>query len=254
MAVTPQQLNQFLNQHFSLGELRALCFELGISYEDLEGGESRAAKVLALVQYAQRHGLYDAVVTHAQAARPNARMGDMPSTAQAGIPATGQSSTAPTAPVYNITVQGNMVGAAIGGNVQTGDIAGGDINKNQYQAGGDINVAGRDIIIGPEPKTRDEFAEQLKQLQALLQEAIANGEISAARDAKEAAEDVEAVIEETKNENPDRDYITRKLDTATKILNKAEQVATAAKNVGAIALKAAPLAATLLKAVQTVYR
>lgn len=253
MAVTPTQLNQFLNQYFSLGELRTLCFELGIPYEDLEGGEARAAKVLALVQYAQRHGLYDAVVTHAQAQRPNARLGDMSSTAPAGIPATGQSSTAPAAPVYNITVQGNMVGAAIGGNVQTGDIAGGDINKNQYQAGGDINVAGRDIIIGSPPQNRDEFAEQLKQLQALLQEAIKQGEIVNQGDAKDAVDDVQDALDESQAESPDPDRITRKLEGASKILDKAEKVATAAGKVGAIALKAAPLAATLLKAVQTLF-
>ncbi|MCL4261691.1 MAG: caspase family protein [Anaerolineae bacterium] len=76
MAVTPQQLNQFLNQHFSIGELQTLCFELDIPYEDLEGGEARSAKALALVKYAQRHGVYDTLVTHAQAQRPNARLGD----------------------------------------------------------------------------------------------------------------------------------------------------------------------------------
>lgn len=234
MTVTPQQLNQFLNHHFSLGELRTLCFELNIPYDDLEGGDARSAKVLALVQYAQRHGMYDTLVTHAQAQRPNARMGDTAVTSPTATPQ--PTAQTPIGPVYNITVQGNLVGSSIGG---------GTVNAQ--------NIAGRDIIIGQPPQNRDEFAEQLKQLQALLQEAIANGEISAARDAKEAAEDVEAVIEETKNENPDRDYITRKLDTATKILNKAEQVTTAAGKVGTIALKAAPLAATLLKAVQTLF-
>ncbi|GIK59102.1 MAG: hypothetical protein HND44_15730 [Chloroflexi bacterium] len=253
MAVTPQQLNQFLNQHFSLDELQMLCFELNIPYEDLGGGESRAAKVLALVQYAQRHNLYDTVVTHAQAARPNARMGDMPSTSQVGIPATGQSSATPTAPVYNITVQGNMVGTAIGGNVQTGDIVSGDVNKNQYQAGGDMNIAGRDIIIGQPPQNRDEFAEQLKQLQSLLQEAIKQGEIVNPGDAKDAVDDVQDALDESQAENPDPDRITRKLEAASKILDKAEKVATTAGKVSTIALKAAPLAATLLKAVQTLF-
>lgn len=253
MAVTPTQLNQFLNQHFSLGELRTLCFELGISYEDLEGGESRAAKVLALVQYAQRHGLYDAVVTHAQAARPNARMGDMPSTAQASIPATGQSSTTPTAPVYNINVQGNMVGTAFGGNVQTGDIASGDVNKNQYQAGGDMNIAGRDINIGHVPQNRDEFAAQLKELEALLQQAIAAKELPTAHDAETLVEDLQDVVKEAKAEQPRRSRITRRLEDMTEIVDSAGKVAEAAGKTGAFMLKAAPILAGLAKAVQMLF-
>lgn len=254
MAVTPQQLNQFLNQHFNLGELRTLCFELNIPYEDLEGGESRSAKVLALVGYSQRHGLYDTLVTHAQAQRAHIPIGDMPATTQSSSTA-GTSSPAdkPAEQRVEYHFHGPVTGAAFGGNVQTGDIAGGDVNKNQYQAGGDINVAGRDIIIGQPPENRDEFAEQLKQLQALLQEAIQKGEFANEGDAKDAVEEVEEALEETQAENPDGERITRKLDTATKILDKAGEAATAAGKVGAVVLKAAPVAATLLKAVQTLF-
>lgn len=253
MAVTPTQLNQFLNQHFSLGELRTLCFELGISYEDLEGGESRAAKVLALVQYVQRHGLYDAVVTHAQAARPNARMGDMPATAQ---PAANPQTTVqtPTAPVY-ITVHGNLTGGAFGEHAHMGDKAGGDIQKNQtsYQAGGDINVAGRDINIGHVPQNRDEFAAQLKELEALLQQAIAAKELPTAHDAETLVEDLQDVVKEAKAEQPRRSRITRRLEDMTEIVDSAGKVAEAAGKTGAFMLKAAPILAGLAKAVQMLF-
>ena len=52
---SPQQLRDILANHFNLGELRSLSFNLGIEYEDLEGG-SKSGKTL--VQYAQRHGRY----------------------------------------------------------------------------------------------------------------------------------------------------------------------------------------------------
>lgn len=75
MAVTPQQLNQFLKQHFSSDELQIFCHELNIPYEDL-AGNSHPLKVLELVKYAQRHGRFDDVVAHAQAQRPHARLVD----------------------------------------------------------------------------------------------------------------------------------------------------------------------------------
>lgn len=254
MSVTPTQLNQFLNQHFSLGELRTLCFELGIPYEDLEGGESRSAKVLALVQYAQRHSLYDAVVTHAQAQRPNARMGDMPAPTQSAV-APQPTAQTPTAPVYNITVHGNLTGGAFGEHAHMGDKAEGDIQKNQtsYQAGGDINVAGQDINIGQPPQTRDEFAEQLKQLEALLQQAIAARELPTTQDAETLVEDLEDVVKEVKAEQPRNGRITRRLEDMTEIVDSAGKVAEAAGKTGAFILKAAPILAGLAKAVQMVF-
>ncbi|HRQ39730.1 MAG TPA: hypothetical protein PLD25_17630 [Chloroflexota bacterium] len=236
MAVTATQLNQFLNQHFSLGELRSLCFELGIPYEDLEGGEARAAKVLALVQYAQRHGLYDAVVAQAQAQRPHARMGDMP---PATTPVT---STAATSPVDRPAEQrveyhfhGAVTGSAIGSSTLTAQ-----------------NIAGRDIIIGPEPKTRDEFAEQLKQLQALLQEAIAAKEIPE-QDAETLTEDLQDVVKEVQAEQPRNGRISRRLEDMTEIVDGAGKVAEAAGKTGAFILKAAPILAGLAKTVQLLF-
>jgi hypothetical protein len=234
MAVTAQQLNQFLNQHFSSGELRSLCFELNIPYEDLEGGESRSAKVLALVQYAQRHGLFDVLATNAQSQRPNARLGDMSGTAQ---PATASAPTTqtPVAPVYNITVQGNMVGAAIGGTLTAQNIAGGD------------------IYIGPVPQTRDEFAEQLKQLQALLQEAIAAQEIPNSQDAETLTDDLQDVVKEVQAEQPRNGRISRRLQDMTEIVDNAGKVAEAAGKTGTFILKAAPILAGLAKAVQVLF-
>lgn len=236
MAVTPQQLNQFLNQHFSLGELRSLCFELGIPYEDLEGGEARAAKVLALVQYAQRHNLYETVVTHAQAARPNARLGDMPVTTPS-TPATSATSLAdkPGEQRVEYHFHGPVTGSAIGSSTLTAQ-----------------NIAGQDIIIGSAPKTRDEFAEQLQQLQAILQEAIAAKEIPA-QDAETLTEDLQDVIKEVHAEQPRNGRITRRLEDMAEIMDSAGKVLEATGKAGSFIFKAAPILGGLIKGVQMLF-
>ncbi|MBX3061278.1 MAG: hypothetical protein KF770_32885 [Anaerolineae bacterium] len=245
MAVTPTQLNQFLNQYFSLFDLQTLCLELNIPFEDLDGGDNRAAKALSLVKYAQRHSLYDAVVTHAQAQRPNARLGDMPTPTQSAA----QSATTATAanpadkPAEKSAEQrveyhfhGPVTGAAIGGSTLTAQ-----------------NIAGRDINIGPVPQTRDEFAAQLQQLETLLQQAIAAKELPTTHDAETLVEDLEDVVKEVKAEQPRNGRITRRLEDMTEIVDSAGKVAEAAGKTGAFILKAAPILAGLAKAVQMVF-
>ena len=64
------QLHQFLVDHFSLDELRTLCFNLGVEYEDL-GGEGRAGKARELVKEMQRRGRLEHLVAHLSIARPD---------------------------------------------------------------------------------------------------------------------------------------------------------------------------------------
>jgi hypothetical protein len=51
--VGPSQLRQLLATHFDTEQLRALCLDLKVPYEDL-GGKGRAGKALELVLYLQR--------------------------------------------------------------------------------------------------------------------------------------------------------------------------------------------------------
>lgn len=64
------QLRKLLIQHFSLDELRVLCFDLGLEYEDLPG-DTRTTKIHGLIEYLQRRGelypLLNEVIDH----RPN---------------------------------------------------------------------------------------------------------------------------------------------------------------------------------------
>ena len=48
------QLRQLLSKRFSDGELRTLCFDLGVAYEDLPGS-GKADKARELVDYMDRH-------------------------------------------------------------------------------------------------------------------------------------------------------------------------------------------------------
>jgi hypothetical protein len=50
------QRREMLIKYFNEAELRTLCFELNVEYEDL-GGASRSGKALELVMYCERHGL-----------------------------------------------------------------------------------------------------------------------------------------------------------------------------------------------------
>ena len=48
-------LNDFIIQHFSLGEVRDLCFQLGLDSDDLDGS-TRSEKARELVEYLRRRG------------------------------------------------------------------------------------------------------------------------------------------------------------------------------------------------------
>lgn len=65
-----QTLRRALDEGYNSDELRDLCFELGIDYEDLPG-ETQSARARELVLYARRHNLTAQVVALVMAARPH---------------------------------------------------------------------------------------------------------------------------------------------------------------------------------------
>jgi len=64
-------LRDNLNNYYSEGELRSLCFDLEIDYENL-GGSGKSGKVLELIQMTQRHGRLAELVELVRQQRPNA--------------------------------------------------------------------------------------------------------------------------------------------------------------------------------------
>lgn len=78
------ELRQLLETRFSDGELRTLCFDLGIDYEILPG-EGKADKARELLTYVVRHDLLADLVQHCSKVRPDIPWPD--SSTQSGDPA-----------------------------------------------------------------------------------------------------------------------------------------------------------------------
>jgi hypothetical protein len=63
------KLRELLTNHFDDEELRTLCFDLGIDYDDLRG-EGKASKARELVTYLERRGRIDDLVEIGKRVRP----------------------------------------------------------------------------------------------------------------------------------------------------------------------------------------
>jgi hypothetical protein len=68
-------IHQILVEHFSMEELRTLCFELELEYEDLPG-EGTAGKARELIGYLERRGRVQELMERGRRLRPNARWED----------------------------------------------------------------------------------------------------------------------------------------------------------------------------------
>ena len=64
-----QMLRQNLEVSFNLDELQALCFDIGVDYEDI-GGDGQSTKALKLILYCQRRGLIVELLRRCQELRP----------------------------------------------------------------------------------------------------------------------------------------------------------------------------------------
>lgn len=228
--ISRTQLADALHAYFSLGELRTLAFDLEIPYEDL-AGRGKRTKVLSLVEYAERHNRFKAVVNYVSDARPHLDWNNIPDSS--GAQATGNRAAAP-ANKTEYHFHGQIVGSAIG-------------DGSQVQA---ENIAGRDIVIGQTPVNKEDFRKKLAALEALIDKAIEQNEIPA-----EAAEDVQADVqdarEEAEKENPSARRLTGRLEYVREVVEKA---AKAAAGSGKALLKAAPIIADLIKGAQTLFQ
>jgi hypothetical protein len=68
--ITPTELRLILTLQFDLEELRTLCFELGVDFDDLRG-EGKAAKARELVLYLQRRGQLNTLIAEIKKQRPD---------------------------------------------------------------------------------------------------------------------------------------------------------------------------------------
>ena len=63
------KLRELVAQSFDMNELRLLCFDLGIDFEDLTG-ENKAGKTMSLVQYFDRRNQIETLVRWCEKERP----------------------------------------------------------------------------------------------------------------------------------------------------------------------------------------
>lgn len=232
---TNQEIKNALNNYFSLGEINTLCFDLGIPYEDIKR-DGKMNTIIALIEYAARMNQTSQLISYINQARPHANL--VPSgsglSQNPEITANPQTSQAPSGgAVYNF--HGPVIGSAVGsGNVQA------------------ENIAGRDIIIGQEPQTKQAFQDQLAALEALLKQAVDNGELDTDV-AESVQEDVASAVKEADKEEPSATRLTGKLAYVQDVLEKSAGVAQAAGKVGSAVLKAAPIVAALVKAASVLF-
>ena len=71
------KLRRILDEFFSMGELRGLCFDMQIHFDEL-AGETKPEKVIALIEFCERRGRISELETKVYTLRPDASLEDMP--------------------------------------------------------------------------------------------------------------------------------------------------------------------------------
>ena len=141
--VDPVHLRQILTQYYNDGELRTMCFDLGIDYESL-GGRGKSEKVAELVLYARRQNRINDIAAYVRQTRQfiQLRMTDTPSSSLGEVAGSRSSST------HDIHVHGDMVGGdkVSGDKITVGDISGSSgiaIGRGAQAIGGSVHTGDR---------------------------------------------------------------------------------------------------------------
>lgn len=142
---TLQHLHRLISRHFSLNEIKTLCFYLGIDDEDIPGTEKQS-KIIALLLHLVRRGILDKLLLILRKERPHVVWPDLPSAAELDAAAARLAAASGATETGNVIVYGDVgPGAAVGhgASVTAGDIAGRDVNKpgrDLYKAEGDMFI------------------------------------------------------------------------------------------------------------------
>ncbi len=134
----------------------------------------------------------------------------------------------------------------IDGNVGPGASIKGSVNAN--------NIAGGNIIIsGNTVGTQEQFASLLKDLQALIDQAKAAGELddAAAQSANTDLEEAAAAIES--EDKPPKRFLMEKLESVSNTLSAAAEALTVGGKVAKILIKAIPFVALLIRLAERLF-
>ena len=93
----------------------------------------------------------------------------------------------------------------------------------------------------------------LAELKVLLEQAVQAGEIENERDAEAAVEDLQDAAAEVQAKEPRASRLKRYLENISETLESSAKVAEAAGKVGKAVIKAAPIAAALVKLSQVIF-
>jgi 2-oxoglutarate dehydrogenase complex dehydrogenase (E1) component-like enzyme len=134
----------------------------------------------------------------------------------------------------------------INGDVGTGASIKGSVNAN--------NIAGGNIIIsGNTVGTQEQFASLLKDLQALIDQAKAAGELddAAAQSANTDLEEATTAIES--EDKPPKRFLMEKLESVSNTLSAAAEALTVSGKVAKILIKAIPFVALLIRLAERLF-
>jgi len=270
----PKQVVKALIEYYSTSELKGMCFDIDIDWEDL-GGQGKSGKARELVQFADRRGRLGEIVAYVQKTRPQVNLEGGSTT-----PASTQTQAAekPSEPsvthnYYGPVNQGNSTtvgnisdssGIAIGedtsATVESTDSSVTNTNSGTMvgstMGGGEVtaeNIAGGNIDITNAPKNQEEFNQQVEALKRLLEQAIANEEFDDPRDASDAKEEIQSIIEEIESDNPRARKIKSGLRDVGDILGSAVKVAETAGKATAAVITAAPLVHNLINVISKLF-
>ena len=71
LSYSPAELRQWVEERFGIEDLKVLCFDLGIEYENLPG-ETKSLKIVSLLTFAERKGRLPDLIAKFHQERPGA--------------------------------------------------------------------------------------------------------------------------------------------------------------------------------------
>jgi hypothetical protein len=151
MSKAKSQVHHFIVEHFDAEELRTVCFNLGIRYDDLRG-EGHIAKARELVLWAERREMLDDLLNELQQSRPDLANRIAITSQPTDTPATERASdsSAASAEGSGAVAQDHSVAAGAGGAGVGRDVHGPVIIAGE---GAHITVTSRDFG-DPEKESR----------------------------------------------------------------------------------------------------
>lgn len=195
--VDPVHLRHVLKKYYSEGEIRTMCFDLGIEYESVPG-RGKSERVDELVYFAQRTGRLDHFAAYVRQTRSfiQLKMTDtlpeLPETVSGG-------SSGTTINVTGDFVQGDKME---GDNVQGDKITVGNISGSQGLAIG--RNASATVTINQMPPVDDPTKQELEKLITSLNTALAKIPADRAEDAEAVAAMAQDLMEKAAAEKPNK--------------------------------------------------